>query len=57
VFEDLGDKLSRTSRVNARAAYRRAAAAQRAFAGFAGSADEHAGRLAQADRIEGKAQG
>jgi len=57
VFEDLGDKLSRTSRVNARAAYRRAAAAQRAFAGFTGSADEHASRLAQADRIDGKARG
>lgn len=57
VFEDLGDKLSRTSRANARAAYRRAAAAQRVFAGCAGAADEHAGRLAQADRIDGKARG
>ena len=57
VFEDLGDKLSRGSRANARAAFRRAAAAQRAFAAFADSADDRAGRLAQADRIDGKAQG
>lgn len=57
VFEDLGDKLSRTSRANARAAFRRAAAAQRAFADLADSAGERADRLAQANRIDGKAQG
>ena len=57
VFEDLGDKLSRTARASARAAYRRAAAAQRTFAALANSADERADRLAQADRIDGKSQG
>ena len=56
VFEDLGDKLIRSSRASASAAYRRAAAGQRAFAGFARSPDEGAARMAEASRIEGKAQ-
>jgi hypothetical protein len=56
VFEDLGDRLARTARANARAAYRRAADAQRAFAGLAPSPDAAAARLAQADRIDGKAR-
>jgi hypothetical protein len=52
VFEDVGDKLGRSAR--ARDAYQRAAAAQRAFAGYARSADENAARLAEADRIHAK---
>ena len=56
VFEDFGDKISRTSRSNARDAYRRAADAQRAFAGLAPSETEASARLAKADRIDGKAQ-
>jgi hypothetical protein len=57
VLEDYGDKLIRRNRAAARGAYRRAAAAQRAFAGHASSASEGAARLAQAERIDGKAQG
>jgi hypothetical protein len=57
VYEDVGDKLIRGSRANARDAYRRAAAAQRAFAGYARSSGEAAARLAELSRIEGKAQG
>ena len=56
VFEDFGDKISRTSRSNARDAYRRAADAQRAFAGLALSQSEAAARLSAANRIGGKAQ-
>ena len=56
VFEDFGDKISRTSRSNARDAHRRAADAQRAFAGLALSQSEAAARLAAANRIDGKAQ-
>jgi hypothetical protein len=37
-------------------AYRRAAIAQRAFAGYARSPDEAAARLAEASRIAGKAR-
>jgi hypothetical protein len=56
VFEDFGDKIFRTARANAREAYRRAASAQRAFAGYAPSPPENAARLAEATRIDGKAQ-
>jgi hypothetical protein len=56
VFEDIGDKMFRTARGNAREAYRRASVAQRAFAGYAPSPAEAAGRMAEADRIEGKAR-
>lgn len=56
VFEDVGDKLIHTNRDNARDAYRRAAIAQRAFAGYTRSPDQAAIRLAEASRIEGKAQ-
>ncbi len=57
VFEDVGDKLLRGSRANARDAYRRAAAAQRAFAAAARSAAEGEARAAEAYRIDSKAQG
>ena len=56
VLEDYGDKLIRRNRSAARGAYRRAASAQRAFAACTASADEGAARMAQADRIDGKAQ-
>lgn len=59
VFENFGDQMARRSagaRANARAAYQRAAGAQRAFAGQAPSPDVAAARLAEADRIEGKAR-
>ncbi len=56
VFEDLGDKLARRARARARDAYRRAASAQRAFAGHAPSPEEAAQRMAGADRIDGKAR-
>jgi hypothetical protein len=56
VFEDYGDKIIRTARSAARDAYRRAARAQRAFAGYAPSPGEGAARLGQADRIDGKAR-
>ena len=56
VFEDFGDKIFRTARANAREAYRRAASAQRAFAGYAPSPPENAARLAEAARIDGKVQ-
>jgi hypothetical protein len=55
VYEDIGDKLIRSARASAADAYRRAAAGQRAFAGFARSPDEGAARMAEASRIEGKA--
>jgi hypothetical protein len=54
VFEDVGDKLVRASRANARDAYQRAASAQRAFAGYAQSAAEGGARLSAASRIDGK---
>jgi hypothetical protein len=54
VFEEIGDKVSR---VNAGDAYRRAASSQRAFAWHARSPDESAARMAEADRIDAKAQG
>jgi hypothetical protein len=57
VFEDYGDKFMRSGRSTARDAYRRAAQAQRTFAGFASSPGESAARLSQADRIDGKAGG
>lgn len=57
VFEDLGDKYARSGRDKARDAYRRAAALQRAFAGYAPTPDEAAARVAQAARIEGKILG
>jgi hypothetical protein len=57
VFEDVGDKLIRGTRSSAHDAYRRAAGAQRAFAGYASSGGESAARMAEADRIGGKAQG
>jgi hypothetical protein len=57
VFEDYGDKIMRTARSAAWDAYRRAAQAQRAFAGHASSPGEGAARMAQAARIDGKAQG
>jgi hypothetical protein len=56
IFEDVGDKLIRGSRASARDAYRRAADAQRVFAGYARSPGETAARLAEADRIAGKTQ-
>jgi hypothetical protein len=56
VYEDAGDKFIRGSRASARDAYGRAAAAQRAFAGYARSSGEAATRLAEVSRIEGKAQ-
>jgi hypothetical protein len=56
VFEDFGDKIFRTARANAREAYRRAASAQRAFAGHAPSPPESTARLAEANRIDGKVQ-
>jgi hypothetical protein len=55
VYEDVGDKLSARSRVQARDAYQRAAAAQRAFAGYAGSPSDGEARTAEAVRIDGKA--
>ncbi len=55
VFEDVGDQLARDRPDKAGDAYRRAAAAQREFAAFARSGDEYAARVAQAERIEGKA--
>jgi hypothetical protein len=54
VFEDFGDKIMRKTRSGARDAYRRAASAQRAFAGCAPSESESAARMAEADRIDGK---
>jgi hypothetical protein len=57
VLEDYGDKLVRRRPSLARSAYRRAAVAQRAFAGHASSASEGAARMARAVRIDGKAQG
>jgi hypothetical protein len=57
VYEDVGDKFTRSSRASARDAYRRAAGAQRAFAGYARTSGEAATRLAELSRIEGKAQG
>lgn len=59
VFEAVGDRTARTAsaRANARAAYQRAAEAQRAFAGQAATPDETAARLAEADRIDGKSRG
>jgi hypothetical protein len=57
VFEDLGDKFIRSSRDNARDAFRRAAGLQRAFAAAAATPDEAAGRVAEAVRIEGKILG
>jgi hypothetical protein len=57
VFEDLGDKFTRSSRDNARDAFRRAATLQRSFAGYAQSPDEAAARVAEAVRIEGKILG
>ena len=59
VFEAFGDRTARSAsaRANARAAYRRAADAQRAFAAQAASPDEAAARLAEAGRLDGKAQG
>jgi hypothetical protein len=57
VFEDAGDKLARGARASARDAYQRAADAQRAFVGVAQTRDEQAARLAEAARIDGKAQG
>ena len=57
VLEDYGDKLIRRNGSAARGAYRRAADAQRAFAARAASADEGVARMAQAGRIDGKAQG
>jgi hypothetical protein len=56
VFEDVGDKIARTARSNAREAYRRSASAQRAFAGYAKSPGEGAARMAEADRIDEKAR-
>jgi hypothetical protein len=56
VYEDVGDNLIGSSRSNARDAYRRAAIAQRAFAACARSQDESAARLAEANRIDAKAQ-
>jgi hypothetical protein len=56
VYEDVGDNLIGSSRSNARDAYRRAAAAQRAFAACARSQDESAARLAEASRIDAKTQ-
>jgi hypothetical protein len=56
VFEDFGDKISRAARSNAAEAYRRAASAQRAFAGCAPSPGEGEARMAEADRIDGKAR-
>lgn len=56
VFEDVGDKLIRGSRAKAGDAYRHAATAQRAFAGYTRSPQESAARLAEASRIEGKAR-
>ena len=55
VYEDVGDKLSGRSRDQARDAYQRAAAAQRAFAGYAGSPSEGQARTAHAARLDGKA--
>jgi hypothetical protein len=57
VFEDIGDRRFRVSRINGRDAYLRAAREQRTFAGYATSEQEKAERLAVADRIEGKARG
>lgn len=57
VFEDFGDKIAGKARANGRAAYRRAATAQRAFAAAAVTESERARRLAEAERIDGKAQG
>jgi hypothetical protein len=56
VFEDIGDKRLSAARASAVDAYRRAASAQRAFAGYAPSPAEGAARMAEADRIDGKAQ-
>ncbi len=56
VYEDYGDKLIRRAPSAARDRYRRAASAQRAFAGLAASPGESAARLAQADRIDAKAR-
>jgi hypothetical protein len=56
VYEDYGDKLMRRAPSAARDLYRRAASAQRAFAGYAPSPAEGAARMAEADRIDGKAQ-
>ena len=56
VLEDFGDKIARKARANAREAYRRAVAAQRAFAGCAASPAEAGARMAEAGRIEGKAR-
>jgi hypothetical protein len=55
VFEDIGDKLIRTARARAREAYRHAASAQRAFAGYASSPAENAARMSEAARMDGKA--
>jgi hypothetical protein len=57
VYEDYGDKLMRRAPSAARDLYRRAAKAQHAFAGHAASLRDRSARLAEAERIEGKAQG
>ena len=54
VFEDLGDKFTRSGRSSARDAYRQAAGRQRAFAALAATPDEAAARTAETVRIEGK---
>jgi len=56
VLEDCGDRVLRRNRASARDAYRRAAAAQHAFASRASSAAESANRTAQASRLDSKAQ-
>jgi hypothetical protein len=55
VLEDRGDNLVRRNRPAARDLYRRAAQAQRAFAGCAPAQGQAAVRLAEADRMDGKA--
>jgi hypothetical protein len=54
VYEDIGDKLIRTSTSNARDAFQRAARAQRTFAGYARTPDEANARHAQVLRIDAK---
>lgn len=57
VLEECGDSVLRRNRASARDAYRRAAAAQHAFASHASSAAENVNRAAQASRLDDKARG
>jgi hypothetical protein len=55
ILEAYGDSLAASSGAAARAAYQRAAAAQRAYAAFATSGSEGSARMSEAGRLDAKA--